>query len=369
MYKYDDHGRITDLIVGGDLCGNDDDNCNIEPYDLPPIIGHLEGLNDLGVIGDCRSLPAKELYKLAHLQNLRLNGSTNLLRNFPVEMKLRHLTFIDIRCSQFQFSGHFFKWMIRQLPTLESLEFYMIEKDQTDIFLEFLRTLDPVFKSKLKCLDMHMCKIDENRLKILMFEIVPKFEDLAVLLLYDNEIESIENLVDSMENYSPHSISKSIRRLDLTDNPIFLSRGTNSISEQKAILSLLNTYKSVCSLGYISNDDLIDPGIQYAMMINQVGRSIVEDNRDLPLSVWPTLLERADEKSGDYFGHWEKRENTRAGLYYLVRNAPKSIFTRRATDSDDNNTVTTTTTIDNSINPLKRKLAETEGLVDSMSSR
>jgi hypothetical protein len=207
---------------------------------------------------------------------------------------------------------------------------------------------------------MNDCKIDENRLKILMFEIVPKFEDLAVLLLlYDNEIESIENLVDSIENYSPHSILQSIRRLDLTNNPI-LSRGTNSINEKKAILSLLNTYNSIYQLGYICNEDLIDPGIQYAMMINQVGRSIVENNRDLPLSVWPTLLERAYEKSGDHFSHWKKGEKNRTCLHYLVRNAPISILTtHRDTDSDNNNTVTTTTTINSSINTLERKIPET----------
>jgi hypothetical protein len=134
MYKNDDHGRITELIVGGSLCGDDDNNCNIETYDLPPIIGHLERLNYLGVIGDCRSLPVKESCKLAHLQNLCLKGCTNLLRNFPVEIKLRHLTLIDVRCSQFQSPGHLFKWMIRQLPTLESPHFDMIEKTKPTIF-------------------------------------------------------------------------------------------------------------------------------------------------------------------------------------------------------------------------------------------
>ncbi|OEU21716.1 hypothetical protein FRACYDRAFT_231860 [Fragilariopsis cylindrus CCMP1102] len=102
-----------------------DNNCNIEPYELPPIIGHFERLNYLGVIGDCRSLPMKELCMHESLEKLS----------------------------------------------------------------QFLRTLDPVFKIKLKRLDMVKCKIDENRLKILMFEIVPKFEDLAVLSFYNNEIE------------------------------------------------------------------------------------------------------------------------------------------------------------------------------------
>ena len=44
------------------------------------------------------------------------------------------------------------------------------------------------------------------------------------------------------------------------------------------------------------------------MMTNQVGRSIVEDNRDLPLSVWPIVLEIAYEKSGGHPSHREKGE-------------------------------------------------------------
>ena len=149
-------------------------------------------------------------------------------------MKLRHLILIDIRCNQFQFPGHFFKWMLRQLPTLESLQFDTIEIYQTYIFLEFFRTLDPVFKIKLKRLDMVKCKIDEDRLKRLMFEIVLKFEDLAVLSLYNNETESIENIVDSIGKYSPHSISKLIRRLDLTNNPIVLRRTVSSENLQES---------------------------------------------------------------------------------------------------------------------------------------
>ena len=64
------------------------------------------------------------------------------------------------------------------------------------------------------------------------------FEDLAVLSLYNNETESIENIVDSIGKYSPHSISKLIRRLDLTNNPIVLRR-TNFLQEKESILSLL----------------------------------------------------------------------------------------------------------------------------------
>ena len=72
---------------------------------------------------------------------------------------------------------------------------------------------------------------------------------------------------------------------------------------------LLKTYKNLHNLGPEFDKAFVkDPHIHYAMMTNQVGRSIVEDNRDLPLSVWPILLEIAYEKSGGHSSHREKGE-------------------------------------------------------------
>ena len=160
----DDNGRITELVVGGHLYGGDGD---IATYDTPRCIVHLERLQDLCVIGNCRSLPIKELSKLAHLNALRIVRCLYLLNNFPVQMNIRNLKTLDVRC---ELSGaSFLKWMARHLQFLETLSLSELKGNKMDAFLNFLRTLGPSFQSSLKILNIIDCKVNDGHLETLFF--------------------------------------------------------------------------------------------------------------------------------------------------------------------------------------------------------
>ena len=67
-----------------------------------------------------------------------------------------------------------------------------------------------------------------------------------------------------------------------------------------ALLKFLRIIDTISSLGIYSCENDLD--VQYALIINHAGQSILEgatSDRSIPLSVWPTVLERAFEKSVD----------------------------------------------------------------------
>ena len=145
-----------------------------------------------------------------------------------------------------------------------------------------------------------------------------------------NSIGSVQNIVDRIENDRNCFISKSIRILGMGDN-VISDNVMDNPKEKAALLGLLKSVNSIYDLG----DSYYDSDVEYALLINHAGRRIVEGSggdsggRSLPLSVWPTILERACNKSPPptIFERASskspiKRHICPTGLYYLLRNGP-----------------------------------------------
>ena len=132
-----------------------------------------------------------------------------------------------------------------------------------------------------------------------------------------NSIGSVQNIVDRIENDRNCFISKSIRILGMGDN-VISDNVMDNPKEKAALLGLLKSVNSIYNLG----NSYYDSDVEYALLINHAGRRIVEGSggdsggRSLPLSVWPTILERACSKSPNSYDHRP------SGLYYLLRNGP-----------------------------------------------
>ena len=305
-------------------------------------------------------------------------------QRFPVQMNINKLKTLDIR---YEFSGApFLKWMAKQLRTLERLEFSYMEENKTDTILDFLRTLDPSFQSSLKTLEMDECGVNDAHLETLFFEIMPKFENLYDVDFSNNNIRSVRPIVDRIENDicfgdyltklqmsdfevdggsqltrmlqslptfpSVHAlvlynnelnktlqtvrggekikfdknrfISKSIRILGLCGNGDF-HNAKEDLKEKAALLSLLKSVSNIYNLsGYGYDSD-----VEYMLRINHAGRRILEGSRSggrsFPLSVWPTVLERAFNKSNniyEYHSYSDQEAKDPTGLFYLLCNGP-----------------------------------------------
>jgi hypothetical protein len=208
-FKLDDDGRIIKLDWDSVF---EDSSTGIE---------HLERLAML----NCLNMN-EELSNLPHLQTLGYSGYDDSdsfqVDYFPVDMKLDKLRRLQLNYCEFKSSSSvFLTWMSKQISNLEHLFFDIMEAKSTDIVLDALCDNTFSFQNKLKSLDMNKCGIDGNRFAIILLEILPKFPDLTTLDLGDNKIESVQPTVDRiMKNDNPKIISKSLRIVDLKDNPI-----------------------------------------------------------------------------------------------------------------------------------------------------
>jgi hypothetical protein len=334
-FTIDDDGRIIRLSINGG---------RRERFALPEIIARLERLTDL-TLGHCQSIPM-ELSNLPQLKALTLIHCSDLFDNsLPVQMvlsKLKEFSICNYRSESTPMSTstststQLIAWMSKQLPILEELGFFFLQKNRTDSVLNALSTVKYLcFQYTLKSLTMERCSIDQKSFETLWFDVRPKFPKMSALNLHNNRIESIQPTVERIKNDDITIISKSLQVLDLSSNPITKLLKDDPI-ENAAMLSFLESYNAIYSFG-IGNYDanrqayVCDYGsnIEYALRTNHAGRSIVEgddrkDDRPLvPLSLWPTILERAYKKSD-----CTNYAKNATGLNYLVREVGPALICR-----------------------------------------
>jgi len=117
------------------------------------------------------------------------------------------------------------------------------------------------------------------------------------------------------------------------------------LKEKAAILSLLETFNTISSLGHLGKEGHAYSDVEYALRINHAGRRLVEGSHvatSLPRSIWPIVLERVIKKS--------YRDDPFTGLYYLLRHGPvlqwmekrrtiSNVLKRKRNDEDEDDDV------------------------------
>mmetsp|Transcript_5360 Transcript_5360/g.12229 ORF Transcript_5360/g.12229 Transcript_5360/m.12229 type:complete len:444 (-) Transcript_5360:123-1454(-) len=193
---------------------------------------------------------------------------------------------------------------------------------------------------------------NENMLGVFLFEVLPRFPKLRNFRVGGNDIESFRGIaasIDRCEESSSathrcrHPTDTRLRNLDLGEVRLPLAQRQNDPSEIAAVATMLRAYKELSSIrgayqNSIGNLRALDPALDYAFEINRAGRVLLETKRneepsaatatattttthrteDIPLSVWPTVLERAWRVPE--YGVFLPGEGP-TGIYYLLRNA------------------------------------------------
>ena len=331
FHEMNDDGRIIKLRIG--IFQLDEDREGHIPFVLPPDIARLEMLGDLEVYG-CRSLPVKELSEFRYLHSLRLWACTDLVNIFPVLMDLNHVKTLAIEGCPLQSSlSPFLAWMAGHLPILENLIINDVGGPEgTDCILNALRDRNLCCQKHLKRIEIQGSSIDDSRLETLLFDIIPRFPNMSNLdLSKTNGIRSLQSIAARIKNDDRNFVvSKSIRRLNLSHNPVIKKLENDDPKEKAALMTLLQTFKSIYYLGFFTDrfGFFFGYDLEYILRINHAGRRVM--NGGIPLSVWPTILERSHNKSCDIYSGWHRsnmnniRKNP-TGLYYLLRNGPALI--------------------------------------------
>jgi hypothetical protein len=365
--------------INGDdwSCSVDNDGCIIKlqigdywqgvrsTFVLPPIVIRLVMLQNL-MVDYCRSLPV-ELSQMQNLHRLSLGQCSDLIDNFPVQMELRNLKYFRLHSTRIpeSTSSPFFVWLKTRLPSLNDLGFvdYPREEETSKIFDFFLTVKEKRFKDNLRSICMDCCATENElahfqpQFDTIVTKIRPRFPNLRSIKLPDNYIESIQPIVEKFK--TAPTVLSSLRVLSLYDNPV-LENIKDDPEERAATMSLLKNCNSIYNLGGDKEDYPAD--LEYELRINHAGRSIIEvgcdDNRSIPFSLWPTILERAYEKSHQIYEYSKNKEKDATGLYYLLREGP-ALICRPELGSGDGGVVDYDEKKNNSLkqkDPKKRKM-------------
>mmetsp|Transcript_45900 Transcript_45900/g.49531 ORF Transcript_45900/g.49531 Transcript_45900/m.49531 type:complete len:569 (-) Transcript_45900:166-1872(-) len=258
---------------------------------------------------------------LLDLENLSPDMcSRYLFDNFPTHTELCHLKQLFVS-SGWPLSSPVLTWMTKQFPSLECLTFVGMGIDRTTLLLDHLCIPGVCFEESLQQLTICSCKVNNNHFEKILFEVLPRFQNLVSLDLDSNNITTVQPIVDRIKNDNSVVIHKSLRTLNLVHNLVSddghegMRKDLNP-KEKAALLSFLKTFNTIYDLGAWDFDD---SDLKYAQQMNHAGRSLVEvgtnSGRSLPLSAWPIVFERAGDKT-DYNFHTEKDNATE--LNYLV---------------------------------------------------
>lgn len=376
-----DDGRIVAFDTRG-TWGTRDEMC-----DVPTDIVRLERLEEL-LLEYVRSLPS--LRKLPRLRKITLvhsggwddgenddvrNNNNVFNNNFPVGVTLANLKEFNLENCDLRRAPALFDWMAERLPNLERLGFNdsWNESDEIIDYIETLRGRDWSFGENLKTLTIENSGLDDESFRTLFLDIMPaKFPNLSTLDLQCNAIESLRPIVDEIEKNNnaaaiasskPSSSSAQLRRLDLSGNPFMtygLQHGTEYADEKENVLSLLDAFEKIFSIGsWDPGEGVYPPDVQYALAINHAGQHLLledrrrydnnnrdgggngektndnitttiddnnrrpprSDNSFLPLALCPRLLERAYRNSNAIRPGAPRYANNKrdaTGVHYLL---------------------------------------------------
>jgi hypothetical protein len=228
-------------------------------------------------------------------------------------------------------------WIDAHLPSLKNLSLFYVQprsddvsspSDATAALLWLKQDRSKVLRSSLSTLYWYYANGDQ--LTELLLSILPKYPNIIDLSLYcdDSELDSrffktlshgfalMKLNATNSKNGLDHS--PALRSLDFSETYLEHEEcGQDADAFFSSILDFFPQLSSICLYGYNMSDET-----QYLLRINHCGRVLVEGSksqaRALPLSMWPTVLERAHKNYPREVG----RDPTPTGLFYLLRNGP-----------------------------------------------
>jgi hypothetical protein len=384
-YDTDSKGRIIKLELGHD-CWEDrfENECS---YNLPPIIEYLPQLKEIKLC-NCRLIPM-ELSNLRFLEVLDLEECPNQLFGEDIleEIQLNCLKKIVLHDSGF-LSTPMFSLIKDRLPFLECLFIKGFSAglegfvNSPGRLRDTFQNNDFCFQHSLKILNMEGCRLTEEFLETILCD--DKFPNICEVDFSHSEISSYKRIGDRILDPSRVSFPKNCLR-KLHTNHADLILNDKDPKENAALVTILNTFNGISFLTTTFQNT--DSEVEYLLRINHAGRKFItggipksvttattaiigaddEDNDNstnevsspsssknilIKPQLWPTILERAYNKS-DEVDHMITKCAT--GMYYLIRNGSilQDIIAMRQHNCNTRNTASSCTSFDS--RNLKKK--------------
>lgn len=336
-YSSDTDGRISILhLAPRNLC------------DLPAGIRQLDYLKRLCIFSqNFESLPLKELSMLPQFESLYLGGCSNRLSDSflaQTSVNFPHLKSLSL-CGRPSFQ------IIYRCVALEHLAVFFGEENEIDRILEVLQSPDLCFTETLRSIEFTggHCQMKDHHYETLLFDIVPKFSSLEKMefLGCTLDIRSFKIIADRIRcEKSSIGSNRCLRTVRFFGYYSLeeLEKINNDSDIKSALLTFLKSYIAVDHID-VPRGIRIHPEWEHTLITNMVGRRVLEgrgigDNGNggcgLPLSVWPLILQRAQQKCDERFTCEQSSTRAKAtGVYYLLREGPALIGRRLLADNPD----------------------------------
>lgn len=314
---------------------------------LPPEMMYLTQLRELSFkwCHEMQALPSEALASLSGLTDLRIHGPTSL-RIIPSVRTLPSLKYFYCR-SSCPHGGS------PSAPTVASDSSYsggaggMIDFHIEDLLDDRIR-----FRNTLQLLELEGAQLTEHDVALLFGQVLPHFPNLHRVFLPNNHIRTLEPIVTATKRTAaiddktlPPTIR--LRSLNLLGNPVLehitygevedknggetqpeppptVAEQAQLDRQQQYLLELVTLHEELTNLGYgFTESALCTTDILLMLDWNDAGRVLLSPDdpasspprfRPIPLSVWPTVLERASEKQGYH--------PTNNAVYHLLRYGP-----------------------------------------------
>jgi hypothetical protein len=241
--------------------------------------------------------------------------------------------------------------MIYRCVALENLALFFGDQNEIDFILNILQSPGLCFAETLRSIEFTggHCQMKDHHLETLFFQIVPRFPNLNKMEFLGStlKIMSFKVIADRIRSEkSCLSLNKSLRCVRFFG--YYSSEELVQINEDPgikgALLTFLQSYVTIDHID-IPRGIKIYPEWEYALIRNMVGRRILRESgvwsdgngsSSLPLSIWPLVLQRAQEKCDKKFTCQQSRTSAKAtGIYYLLREGPALVGRRVMVSNSD----------------------------------
>lgn len=190
--------------------------------------------------------------------------------------------------------------------------------------------------SNLEYLNLSSYVIEsEDDLAMVLFDVLPLFPKLTKFSVGWHKIKSFLNIAQRISDNDLSRVTPGsrIRRLHFgvfkPDEPVV--QFIHDPIEVEAMKTILSAFKELYAISglesLIAEQRDLDSHVDYLIRINCAGRVLIEKkedgtstNPDIPLSVWPFVLERAWKRYSFREGRLSDYDICPEGIYYLLQN-------------------------------------------------
>jgi hypothetical protein len=163
------------------------------------------------------------------------------------------------------------------------------------------------FKDKLQSLNFSECNLTEEDARYVIFDIVqPFYARLCGLLLWKNDIQSIQSLGTAAKNLTKvinGPITSNLYNLNIEDSPVFENLKSPETTDHNAAVCLVKSFPKLFAFSNIRESLQVSSIINYQAMINLSElRYLLEDGNNgdghgTRLSIWPYVIHRVYEST------------------------------------------------------------------------